>query len=57
MRAEIVNNKSIEHRRTHEYASYMLDAMETVSMPVRGKVACPVAPEGRTGPSSAYWQD
>ncbi len=29
MRDEIVNNKSIEHRRTHEYASYILDAMET----------------------------
>ncbi|HEY0828523.1 MAG TPA: alpha-glucosidase/alpha-galactosidase [Bacilli bacterium] len=29
MREEIVNNKNLEHHRTHEYASYIFDAMET----------------------------
>ncbi len=31
MRDEIVNNKNLEHHRTHEYASYIFDAMETDS--------------------------
>lgn len=29
MREEIVNNKSLEHCRSHEYASYIMDAMVT----------------------------
>ncbi|WP_438447929.1 alpha-glucosidase/alpha-galactosidase [Gorillibacterium sp. sgz5001074] len=29
MREELVNNKSLEHCRSREYASYILDAMET----------------------------
>ncbi|MDF2658869.1 MAG: alpha-glucosidase/alpha-galactosidase [Paenibacillus sp.] len=29
MREELVNNKNIEHTRSHEYASYMMEAMET----------------------------
>jgi alpha-galactosidase len=29
MREEIVNNKNLEHHRTHEYASYIFEAMET----------------------------
>lgn len=29
MREELVNNKNIEHTRTHEYASYIMEAMET----------------------------
>ncbi|TDQ40337.1 alpha-glucosidase/alpha-galactosidase [Aureibacillus halotolerans] len=29
MREEMVNNKALEHKRTHEYASYILEAMET----------------------------
>ncbi|MBE1441143.1 MULTISPECIES: alpha-glucosidase/alpha-galactosidase [unclassified Paenibacillus] len=29
MRDEIVNNKSLEHKRSKEYASYIFDAMET----------------------------
>jgi len=29
MRDEVVHNQSIEHKRSHEYASYILDAMET----------------------------
>ncbi|UOF92713.1 alpha-glucosidase/alpha-galactosidase [Fodinisporobacter ferrooxydans] len=29
MRADLVNNKNLEHKRTHEYASYILEAMET----------------------------
>ncbi|WP_211748947.1 alpha-glucosidase/alpha-galactosidase [Paenibacillus sp. Marseille-Q4541] len=28
-REELVNNKNLEHHRSHEYASYILDAMET----------------------------
>lgn len=29
MRADLVGNKNIEHKRTHEYASYIMEAMET----------------------------
>lgn len=29
MREQLVNNQHIEHSRTHEYASYIFDAMET----------------------------
>ncbi|MFP3122409.1 alpha-glucosidase/alpha-galactosidase [Ectobacillus funiculus] len=29
MREELVHNKNLTHTRTHEYASYILDAMET----------------------------
>ncbi|SYX84851.1 alpha-glucosidase/alpha-galactosidase [Paenibacillus alvei] len=29
MREQLVNNQHIEHHRTHEYASYIFDAMET----------------------------
>jgi alpha-galactosidase len=29
MRDELVNNKQLDHTRSHEYASYILDAMET----------------------------
>lgn len=29
MREEMVNNKSLTHNRTHEYASYIFEAMET----------------------------
>ncbi len=29
MRDDLVNNKNLDHERTHEYASYILDAMET----------------------------
>lgn len=29
MRDELVNNKNITHERTHEYASYIMEAMET----------------------------
>jgi alpha-galactosidase len=29
MREELVNNKNIEHTRSHEYASYIMEAMET----------------------------
>lgn len=29
MRDDVVNNANISHKRTHEYASYILDAMET----------------------------
>jgi alpha-galactosidase len=29
MRADLVGNKNLEHNRTHEYASYIMDAMET----------------------------
>lgn len=29
MRDELVNNKNITHERTHEYASYIIEAMET----------------------------
>lgn len=29
MRDSLVNNKSLEHNRTHEYASYIMEAMET----------------------------
>jgi alpha-galactosidase len=29
MRDEMVNNKELQHQRSHEYASYMLEAMET----------------------------
>lgn len=29
MRADLVENKSLEHNRTHEYASYIMEAMET----------------------------
>ncbi|WP_072328365.1 MULTISPECIES: alpha-glucosidase/alpha-galactosidase [unclassified Paenibacillus] len=29
MREELVNDKNLEHKRSHEYASYMLHAMET----------------------------
>jgi alpha-galactosidase len=29
MRQEIVNNSNLKHNRTHEYASYILEAMET----------------------------
>jgi len=29
MREELVNNKHLEHTRSHEYASHMLEAMET----------------------------
>lgn len=29
MRDELVNNKNLEHTRTHEYASYIMEAMET----------------------------
>lgn len=29
MREEIVNNKNLEHKRTHEYASFIFEAMET----------------------------
>ncbi|MDF2963231.1 MAG: melA2 [Paenibacillus sp.] len=29
MREELVNNKNLEHKRSHEYASYMFEAMET----------------------------
>lgn len=29
MREELVNNKNLEHKRTHEYASYIMEAMET----------------------------
>jgi alpha-galactosidase len=29
MREELVNNKNLEHTRSHEYASFMLEAMET----------------------------
>ncbi len=29
MRDQLVNNKDIEHQRTHEYASYIMEAMET----------------------------
>jgi alpha-galactosidase len=31
MRADLVENKSLEHTRTHEYASYIMEAMETDS--------------------------
>lgn len=29
MREELVNNKTLEHKRSHEYASYIMEAMET----------------------------
>lgn len=29
MREDLVNNKKIQHKRTHEYASYIMEAMET----------------------------
>ncbi|WP_025149468.1 alpha-glucosidase/alpha-galactosidase [Bacillus sp. H1a] len=29
MREDLVNNKNLTHKRTHEYASYIIDAMET----------------------------
>lgn len=29
MRDELVNNKQLEHKRSHEYASFILDAIET----------------------------
>jgi alpha-galactosidase len=29
MRADLVENRSLEHHRTHEYASYIMEAMET----------------------------
>jgi alpha-galactosidase len=29
MREELVNNKQLQHERTHEYASYIFEAMET----------------------------
>jgi alpha-galactosidase len=29
MRKELVSNKHLEHQRTHEYASYIMEAMET----------------------------
>lgn len=29
MRDELVNNKQLEHKRSHEYASFMLEAIET----------------------------
>lgn len=29
MRADLVENKNLEHNRTHEYASYIMEAMET----------------------------
>lgn len=29
MRVDLVENKSLEHERTHEYASYIMEAMET----------------------------
>lgn len=29
MREELVNNKDIQHERSHEYASYIMEAMET----------------------------
>lgn len=29
MREDVINNKNLEHERSHEYASYILDAMET----------------------------
>jgi alpha-galactosidase len=29
MRIDLVENKSLEHKRTHEYASYIMEAMET----------------------------
>ncbi|WP_248924817.1 alpha-glucosidase/alpha-galactosidase [Paenibacillus hamazuiensis] len=29
MREELVNNKNLEHKRSHEYASYIFEAMET----------------------------
>jgi alpha-galactosidase len=29
MRNDLVGNKNIEHKRTHEYASYIMEAMET----------------------------
>jgi alpha-galactosidase len=29
MREELVNNTNLEHKRSHEYASYMFEAMET----------------------------
>ncbi|MDK2809477.1 MAG: alpha-galactosidase [Petroclostridium sp.] len=29
MREKLVNNKDIEHKRSHEYASYIMEAMET----------------------------
>jgi len=29
MREELVNNKALTHKRTHEYASYIMEAMET----------------------------
>ena len=28
LREDLVNNKDIEHKRTHEYASYIIEAME-----------------------------
>lgn len=31
MRSDLVENKNLEHKRTHEYASYIIDAMETDS--------------------------
>ncbi|PRR84322.1 alpha-glucosidase/alpha-galactosidase [Clostridium vincentii] len=32
LKEEIVNNKELSHERTHEYASYILEAMETDKM-------------------------
>lgn len=29
MRAELVNNKNLDHKRSHEYASYIFEAIET----------------------------
>jgi alpha-galactosidase len=29
MRTDLVDNKNLEHKRTHEYASYIMEAMET----------------------------
>lgn len=39
MREQVVNNASISHERTHEYASYIFDAMETnVPFKIAGNV-------------------
>jgi alpha-galactosidase len=39
MRDEVVNNVNITHERTHEYASYIIDAMETnVPFKIAGNV-------------------
>lgn len=39
MREELVNNKELKHERSHEYASYIMEAIET-NVPFKNRWQC-----------------